>query len=123
MVMMKKILIACGLSFALAACMGAPDDTAGHEPGEQSVDSVQQTLPSSGWTRTYYSDATRTTTVGYETYDCDPDYRTLEGDRSQWATEYHYDCPEYHTPGFPTTRCVSCRGGSAPYGMCTPVPC
>jgi hypothetical protein len=123
MLMMKKILVACGLSFSLAACMGAPEDLVDSEAGEPSTDSVQQPLPSTGWIRTYYSDATRTTEVGYENYDCAPDYRSLEGSKTKWAREYHYDCMGSHTPGFPMTQCVECKPVSAPFGSCSLVSC
>jgi hypothetical protein len=117
--MSKKSLIAVGFALCLAACMGPPDDAESAEPSAQPVESVQQPLPSSGWTRTYYSDATRTTVVGYEQYDCDPDYRTLEGDRSSYYKMYYYDCPGFDSPIYPQTKCWNCTSATS----CTLVSC
>ncbi|MFT3772385.1 MAG: hypothetical protein QM820_43885 [Minicystis sp.] len=121
--MFKKILVAFGLSLSVAACVGSPDDStppgdstpAGNEP----VASAQQPLPSSGWTKTYYSDATRTVIVGEEYFDCDPDYRGLEGVRSNWYKMYYYDCLGFDNPNYPMTKCFSCKTATD----CTLVPC
>ncbi|EPX63778.1 hypothetical protein D187_006187 [Cystobacter fuscus DSM 2262] len=98
-----------GFALSLSACMGPPEEAEGTEPGAQPVECVQQSLPSSGWTRTYYSDSTRTTVVGYEQYDCDPDYRSFEGESSLYYNTYYYDCPGFDSPAFPQTKCMSCK--------------
>lgn len=103
--MLKHIFVAFGLAASLAACMVEPTETA---PEEEAVDTAEQALMSTGFNRTYYSDSTFTTIVGFETRDCDPDYNTLEGDTSPYYKQTRYNCPGSNMPGLPSTNCYIC---------------
>ena len=109
--MLKKVLVTLGLSLALAACMGAPDNDPPADEG--AVGTAQQALRPSGRYRTFYSDSTRTVVVGWENQECDWRYDESDGDTSNYYKEFRYDCPEYDSPLLPSTQCWTCTSATS----------
>ncbi|WP_437681829.1 DUF6289 family protein [Sorangium sp. So ce131] len=117
--MLKNILIALGLATSLAACMAEPIESAPEAEaadGEEAVDTAEQPLMSTGFTRTYYSDSTFKTAIGTETRDCDPDYNDFFGEASRYYKTYRYNCPGSSMPGLPSTNCYICYENAVPGG-------
>ncbi|WP_437635410.1 hypothetical protein [Sorangium sp. So ce854] len=97
---------------SFVACVTVAGCVMSAEPageGDDLVDSVQQPLPSTGYYRTYFSDATFATAVGWENYDCEPEYREFDGERTRYYRQHRYDCPGYDNPLLPSTTCNLCN--------------
>lgn len=92
---------------AVATVAGCVQSAALPESDAEDVDTAEQALPSSGYYRIYYSDSTYTNAVGWENYDCDPNYRFMEGDTSRHWKQDRYDCPEFDNPLLPS--CELCN--------------
>ncbi|WP_437784747.1 hypothetical protein [Sorangium sp. So ce1097] len=117
--MLKNILIALGLATSLTACMAEPSESAPEAEavaGEEAVDSAEQPLMSTGFTRTYYSDSSFKTPIGVETRDCDPDYNEFFGEASMYYKQRRYNCPGSTMPGLPSTNCYICYDNAVPGG-------
>ena len=97
-------LIAVAAAATFAGCVGGERPSEGDE---EDVASVEQPLPSSGYFRTYYTDSTYSEAVGWENYDCDPNYRFMEGEETRHWKQHRYDCPEFNNPLLPA--CELCN--------------
>ena len=111
---------------AVAAVAGCAQSAVVPEDDDaEDVGSVEQALPTSGYYRVYFSDSTYTNAVGWENYDCDPDYRYLEGEKSRYWKQDRYDCPEFDNPLLPS--CELCNTYTTSQGQtftsCTAATC
>lgn len=109
---------------AIAAVAGCAQSAVPPESDEEDTDSVEQPALASGYNRTYYSDSTYTTAVGFEVYDCDPDYRFLEGEETGHYKQKRYDCPEFNNPLLPACElCTTYTSGGQTFTSCTGATC
>lgn len=104
--MLKKIIVGLGLSLSFLACMGAPEEAGIEDEG--AVDSAEQAIRTSVLDRTYFSDSSFTTEVGWLIRDCDPEGDNFEGIQTAYYKDRRDDCPSYNSPLLPSTNCWVC---------------
>ncbi|WP_437740605.1 hypothetical protein WMF39_33715 [Sorangium sp. So ce1504] len=99
----RLVLASLVASATIAGCVMSADPAGEAPAGEEGelVESAQQPLPSSGYFRTYYSDASYTTVVGWVNWECDPNYREADGETSRYYKQRRFDCPTFDNPLLP----------------------
>lgn len=117
--MIKRAFSFVASLVVVAAMAGCAQSFDSEETEEEDVGSVQQALPKTGFYRMYYSDSTLTESVGWKDWQCEPDYRTQEGEVTQFYQEYRYACPGYSSPFLPEcTQCVTYSAGGQSWQSC-----
>lgn len=121
-----RLVFAAFVAFTTVAGCAASAEPTSPDVETETVNTAQQAAMTSGFFRTFYSDATFTTPVGTLNWDCDPNYREQEGEETIHYRQYRYDCPGYNDPLLPSVGCNVCStyvSNGQTFTSCTLVAC
>lgn len=107
--MIMSIRIIAVSLFACASVVAAGCNTGTSPADEEPVVDAKQGVITTGYYRTYFTDRTYSEAVGWENYDCSPQYRTLDGEKTNFYKQTRYDCPGFDDPALPEDACYQCN--------------